>query len=346
MLGFRRVRIFSLGMFGLALTACAQPYESKPNFFQDGYSESRARAPAQRAADGRSTIKVYRGDTLYSLARRYRTSVGELASANGLFAPYALTAGQTLVLPGTQTALAPPPSARKAAPRPQQRARVHVVRPKETLYRISVNNNTSVQKLAQLNGIRAPYSLAVGQTLRLPGMTDDTATGAIAPPPGQAKRADTRPVERKTARIAPPPQKTKSIYAPSRRYRSSNAKFIWPVEGRVISRFGGKATGLRNDGINIKTDAGAPVRAASEGIVTYAGNELRGYGNLLLVKHPDGYITAYAHNSELLVKKGAKVHKGQVIAAVGETGSVTEPQLHFEIRKGSKAMNPEKYLGK
>ncbi len=99
-------------------------------------------------------------------------------------------------------------------------------------------------------------------------------------------------------------------------------------------------------GINIKTDAGAPVRAASEGIVTYAGNELRGYGNLLLVKHPDGYITAYAHNSELLVKKGAKVHKGQVIAAVGETGSVTEPQLHFEIRKGSKAMNPEKYLGK
>ncbi len=345
-----RVRIFCLGMVAASLSACAQPYDAKPNFFEDGYAESVQRSQPGVAANGRPVVTVAKGDTLYSIARRNDSSVQQLASVNKLKSPYALAVGQRIVLPGKVTAEA-------TAPRERVNERVHVVRRSETLYRIAVNNNTSVATLSALNGISAPYALAVGQQVKLPATGAhsseiQTATGAIAPPPGQVNRTSTNTARR----VAPPPKSKKvatarpsnerrlPLSAPPR--RSSNSKFIWPVEGRVISRFGGKATGLRNDGINIKTDAGAPVRAANAGIVTYAGNELRGYGNLLLVKHDDGYITAYAHNSELLVKKGARVNKGQVIASVGQTGSVTEPQLHFEIRRGAKAINPEKYLGK
>ena len=338
-----RVRIFCLGMVAASLSACAQPYDSKPNFFHDGYAESSQRARASVDATGRPVVFVRKGDTLYGIARQHNSSIGELARINRLNRPYSLAVGQRLVLPG-QAAPAPAAAAKPTS-------RVHLVRRNETLYRISVHNGTTVAALAELNGIRAPYELAVGQRIRLPGDTVQTATGAIAPPPGQSRRAAV-PSSRKsatakteTALLAPPKRASHRPMSAPPRY-SSNSKFIWPVEGRVISRFGGKATGLRNDGINIKTDAGAPVRAASAGIVTYAGNELRGYGNLLLVKHAGGYITAYAHNSELLVEKGAKVNKGQVIASVGQTGNVTEPQLHFEIRHGSKAINPEKYLGK
>jgi len=101
---------------------------------------------------------------------------------------------------------------------------------------------------------------------------------------------------------------------------------------------------LQNDGINILARKGTPVRAAQNGVVAYAGNELRGFGNLLLVKHEGGWITAYAHNSELLVRTGQKVRRGQMISRVGSTGSVDKPQLHFELRRGNQAVNPERYL--
>jgi len=120
--------------------------------------------------------------------------------------------------------------------------------------------------------------------------------------------------------------------------------FIWPVRGRVVSGFGAKAKGLRNDGINIATRRGAAVVAAENGVVVYAGNELRGFGNLLLIKHSGGWVTAYAHNDRILVKRGAKVAKGQQIATVGSTGSVKTPQLHFEMRRGRTARDPQKHL--
>ncbi|MCW8861524.1 MAG: M23 family metallopeptidase, partial [Rhodospirillales bacterium] len=119
----------------------------------------------------------------------------------------------------------------------------------------------------------------------------------------------------------------------------------WPVQGRVISGFGPKAKGLHNDGINIAAPRGTPVRAAEEGVVAYAGNELRGFGNLLLVRHADGWVTAYAHSEKLLVERGDKVSKGQVIARVGSSGTVSSPQLHFELRKGKQAVDPTRYLG-
>jgi murein DD-endopeptidase MepM/ murein hydrolase activator NlpD len=117
------------------------------------------------------------------------------------------------------------------------------------------------------------------------------------------------------------------------------------VQGQVVGRYGPVAGGTQNDGLNIKAAEGTPVLAADSGTVAYVGNELRGYGNLILIKHADGWMTAYAHNAQILVTRGQKVQRGQVVARVGATGAVTEPQLHFEVRRGSRALDPMDYLG-
>jgi murein DD-endopeptidase MepM/ murein hydrolase activator NlpD len=120
---------------------------------------------------------------------------------------------------------------------------------------------------------------------------------------------------------------------------------MWPVNGKVISVYGAKVGGQHNDGINIAAPLGTPVRAADNGVVVYAGNELRGFGNLLLVRHADGWVSAYAHCDALLVKRGEQVKRGQVIARVGQTGAVGSPQLHFELRKSGQAVDPTSELG-
>ena len=121
--------------------------------------------------------------------------------------------------------------------------------------------------------------------------------------------------------------------------------FRWPVRGRVIAGFGSKPNGTQNDGINLAVPEGTPIKAADDGVVAYAGNELKGYGNLVLIQHANGFVSAYAHASELMVKRGDTVKRGQVIAHAGQTGNVTSPQLHFEIRKGSTPVDPTQYLG-
>lgn len=124
----------------------------------------------------------------------------------------------------------------------------------------------------------------------------------------------------------------------------SSGKFLWPVNGQIISGFGAKDGGLHNDGINIAAPRGSPVRAAESGVVAYAGNELRGFGNLLLIRHADGWMSAYAHNDTLLVQRGDQVKRGQTIARVGSTGNVSTPQLHFELRRGTRSVDPLKHL--
>ena len=121
--------------------------------------------------------------------------------------------------------------------------------------------------------------------------------------------------------------------------------FRWPVRGRLIAGFGSKPDGTQNDGINLAVPEGTPIKAADDGVVAYAGNELKGYGNLVLISHANGFVSAYAHASELMVKRGDTVKRGQVIAHAGQTGNVTSPQLHFEIRKGSTPVDPAQYLG-
>lgn len=127
-------------------------------------------------------------------------------------------------------------------------------------------------------------------------------------------------------------------------YVSDGAKFTWPLRGRIIEDFGATPSGGRNDGINIAARTGTPIHAAADGKVTYTGNDLKGYGNLVLIQHDDGYVTAYAHAASIAVGRGDRVQKGQVIAYAGETGDVAEPQLHFEIRHGVDPVNPRTLL--
>lgn len=273
-------------------------------------------APAPRVADGArlfigaSAVVVGKGDTVYALSRRHRVSVRAIIEANGLVPPYLLSIGQRIELP---------------------RVREHVVARGETLSGIARRYNVGPYTLARANDIRAPYTIGVGQRLRLPGaQVRKIQSQARLKKPGKAKT-------RVAARRRPPA----AVPRPPAR---SGRGFVWPVKGRVISRFGPKAKGLQNDGINIAAPRGTPVRAAENGVVAYAGNELRGFGNLLLIKHTGGWITAYAHNERLLVKRGEKVRKGQGIATVGSSGSVDRPQLHFELRRGMRATDPSKYL--
>lgn len=140
--------------------------------------------------------------------------------------------------------------------------------------------------------------------------------------------------------MPPPPVTQPANYSPA----AGTLAFVWPVAGPVISDFGTTLSGGRNDGINIATPFGAPIHAAAAGQISYAGNELRGYGNLVLIKHDDGYVTAYAHAERIVVNRGDWVAKGQVIGYSGQTGDVTSPQLHFEIRKGVQPVNPHSLL--
>ncbi|RMF10023.1 MAG: M23 family metallopeptidase [Alphaproteobacteria bacterium] len=192
-------------------------------------------------------------------------------------------------------------------------APVHVVRKGETSYAISRAYDVDLAVLMRLNGIRPPYTLYPGQKLKLPPSAARSA--------GSARRA--------------------SLPAPPRRAGSGLA---WPVKGRIVSSFGPKKGGLHNDGINIAAPRGTAIRASEAGVVAYAGNGLKGYGNLILLQHDGGWVTAYAHTDRMLVKRGQKVNRGQTIAYVGCTGGVDRPQLHFEIRKGRKAVNPLGYL--
>jgi len=270
-------------------------------------------------------VTVQTGETLYAISRRYGVPVRALIEANGLAPPYALSAGRRLAVP---------------------QVRLHVVQPGETLYSVSRAYGIDTTTLARSNALPAPYTVFVGQALVLPEPTQ-AAEGPTAPPPPEPKPqvVDSRPPPPPRIEPAAGPASHGELAAlPPPRVGSGNGRFLWPVRGRLVSDYGTGEGGTRNDGINIAAPAGTTVLAADAGTVAYAGNELRGYGNLVLIKHANGWMTAYAHNSVLLVKRGQKVRRGQPIARIGATGAVSRPQLHFEVRHGAKALDPTDYL--
>ncbi|MDP6708227.1 MAG: M23 family metallopeptidase [Alphaproteobacteria bacterium] len=279
-------------------------------------------------ADGIHVVAA--GETVYRVARRYRVPIPELVALNDLAPPYRLLPGQRLALP---------------APRH------HIVAAGETVYGISRRYRSDVRTLVLANDIAPPYTIQIGQRLRLPAKRPTkiaaAAQSAIDGKPATAPRPESKPSasrarpairpaakpKRKAARLPKPPPRTAS-------------RFAWPIKGRVLSRFGPKRNGLHNDGINISAARGTPVRAAESGVVVYVGTELRGFGNLLLLRHAGGWMTAYAHVDKVAVRAGQTVRRGQVVARVGSSGGVDRPQLHFEIRKGRSAVNPTRYLGR
>lgn len=265
-----------------------------------------------------NSVTVHKGDTLYSISRKYNVPIKDMIKANRLSAPYTLYVGQRLNLPVKQ---------------------YHTVQRGESLYSISRMYNVDVTSLSKVNNLKTPYSLSVGQRLLLPASVSTLETGKKV----SSKPATTAKVEQKSVSSSQTQIKSSSTsYTPPASNRKT--KFMWPVNGTVISGFGNLGKGRKNDGINIKAPLGTAVKAADGGTVAYAGNELKGFGNLILIKHTDGWITAYAHNDRLLVRKGQKVVRGEKISTVGSTGSVTIPQLHFEVRIGKKAVNPRGYL--
>lgn len=280
-----------------------------------------------------SAVIVGSGDTVYALSRRHGVSQRDIIIANNLKAPYRLTVGQRIILP---------------------RGKEHTVVKGDTLFKISRTYNIDMYDLARANAIKPPYTIYVDQKLRLPG-TGGSGTMVAAPQnkpvttteasnSAEASSQTQSQTQTLTSQTVASTLQTKSVSKTSAAVPSPPAAtgkgFVWPVKGRVISSFGAKDKGLHNDGINIAAPQGSPVQAAENGVVAYAGNELRGFGNLLLIKHANGYVSAYAHNEKLLVRRGDRIKKGQPIATVGSTGNVTRPQLHFELRKGKKALDP------
>jgi murein DD-endopeptidase MepM/ murein hydrolase activator NlpD len=315
-----------------------------------------ARNPAQG-----TTIIVGTSDTLEILARRYNVTPAAILQANGYKGPRALSPGQQLIIPNPNAVAAAPavavPLSRSVAT-PTAPPSIHIVNRGDTLLGIARRNHIMATELARANGIEPNAKLPLGMKLTVPAKT--AATAPIAQPAVVADTlhspASSRPATRMAAVSADPQQKARLAQAtaaedtpvetPVRAAEATGAlpTFRWPVRGKVITSYGAKTNGKANDGINLAVPEGTPVKAAEDGVVAYSGNELKGYGNLVLVRHANGYVTAYAHASELLVKRGDTIKRGQIIAKSGQSGEVGSPQLHFEIRKGSSPVDPLQFL--
>ncbi len=328
----------------------AQPYNQG--------AATRTPPPALRRGE---SVDVQPGDTLYKLSRRHHVSVAELMDVNGLSNP-SLQPGQKIYLPEgyavrhdepRQFASVQPPPAPPSVPADLQAKYngSYTMRQGESVYGISRTYGVPAAELQLANGINDPRGVRAGTVLKVPGGAQSAppssdVADASAPPPGTSQdptvinRRDTRVASRSedvssTGAISPPPAQRGSV---------ASDKLRWPVNGKIITGFGQRNDGTHNDGINLSVPQGTAVHAAESGVVAYAGSELKGYGNLVLLRHDNGWVTAYAHNDELTVKRGDKVQRGQVIARAGRTGSVDQPQVHFELRQGSKPVDPVPFL--
>ncbi len=265
---------------------------------------------------------VQRGETLYSISRSTGVDLYSLAQANDLQPPFSISIGQQLKVPsptGYAVASAPAPESPSAPQEPAPRG-------------------------YQADTLPVTPGATVTAPPQAPAVDETPNSAGLPPIPQQA--APENPAPAPQVASAPPSSagptadpKQDTVLPPR-----AGRTFSWPVRGRVLTGFGPTPDGLHNDGINIAARAGAPVIAAENGVVVYAGSELKGFGNLLLIRHADGWMTAYAHLDRQLVKKGQKVAKGQAIGTVGSTGGVSQPQLHFEIRRGTQAVDPAKFL--
>jgi murein DD-endopeptidase MepM/ murein hydrolase activator NlpD len=301
----------------LALGACSRSLPAPVLNKSATYAVSK---PIPRLIPARVIVQA--GQTVYSIARHYNLEPRDLISANYLLPPYTVKPGRILTLPQPST---------------------YYVKNGDTIFLIARDHNVDMSALIRTNRLKKPYTIYVGQKLQMPGRQGATSVQVAQNKTGNKQTFKLKKPTVDTMIPAKNKPATKRIVdaAPPRR---SGGRFVWPVKGRLLSRFGPKKGGLYNDGINISAKRGEPMLAAENGVVAYAGNELRGFGNLLLIRHSGGWMTAYAHADKLVVKRGQRVNKGQIIGHAGTSGSVKKPQVHFEIRKGNNAVNPLKYL--
>ena len=349
---------------GRGISSYAPP--SRPAIETTATVPPRSVAAARPSGQGGTTIIVGTSDTLDLLAKRYNVSSAAILQANGYKGPRALSPGQQLIIPRQASVATPAPTLAPPASKPVAAvsgpSSVHIVNRGDTLMSIARRNQVPVAELARANHLDQSAKLSLGMKLTVPG----AKSASVAPAPQPVAAAPAQPV----ATVAAPATKLASAGGPPQSARLASATtniveekpvveavsvkpseatgalptFRWPVRGKVITSYGAKTNGKSNDGINLAVPEGTPVKAAEDGVVAYSGNELKGYGNLVLVRHSNGYVTAYAHASELLVKRGDTIKRGQIIAKSGQSGEVGSPQLHFEIRKGSSPVDPLQFL--
>jgi len=373
------------------LTQGAPITNQDTEFVMDAASDDYLRVPiygGTMTTHGTTEITVARGDTLYSLAKKYKTDANEIARLNNLSAPFTLHTGQKLRVPYTDEVVVGTPivvpvraTTQRESAGEQTETRVELktitVAPNDTLYSLSRKYSVPVNDLAVMNNLAAPFNLSVGQKLKVPNLDTAPIAPRVSATSSVAKTGNANAASTTGAQVAAttkntvktnkngnaqktvPPSKTVASTAttktkissdPTKKLPKINArsssKFSWPVRGKILSHYGAKSGGLFNDGINIAAARGTAVGAAENGVVAYAGNEVKGMGNLIIIQHSDGWMTVYAHMDSMAVRRGVRVSVGQKIGTVGATGKVDKPQLHFEIRKGTKAYNPSSYLKK
>lgn len=282
--------------------------------------------------------RVEKGDALSGIAARYDVRLSTLAAANNIESPFILYPGEVLRIPDDaplptrrpeiiQTAVLPtePPPATSSWRRetkPVVEGERYVVASGESLALIAVRHQLTLGDLVSANDIEPPYRITPGQVLIIPLKDAVTISPQIS---SQAKdAAPSGPT------LSSPPLSAEG--------------FLWPVNGELIGNFEQNGATGRSGGVNIAARKGTPVRASENGIVAYAGEAVSGYGRLVMLRHAEGYVTLYAHNNTILVREGDVVNRGQAIAEVGDSGDVSESQLHFELRKGKAPIDPTEVL--
>lgn len=342
-------------LVALALVGCAR--QGPPAPVLSGQPEAgvsgQSDGPNRPDAPAPGTVVVRKGHTYSEIALTHGVSTRALIEHNGAEPPYTIYPGDVLILPEVRT---------------------YTVEKGDTATRIARCYGVDLRSLVQLNRLEAPYLLPVGRNLRIPreiraphcpeerpaitvaagrlAVVQDEPSISELPVPARA--ATPPPAIPAPAEPGAPPTNVAGQSGPvvpavpvQAAGTGGGSKFLWPAEGTIASRFGTKSGGLRNDGINITAPVGSPVRATADGTVAYAGNELQAYGNLVLIKHEGGWMSAYAHNDRLQVARGERVRQGQQIAQVGATGNVPGPQVHFELRtQKGRPVDPLKHLGK
>lgn len=290
--------------------------------------------------EGGEKIVVESGDTLYSVAKKHSLVLRDLIEVNKLTPPFILKSGSTLIIP---------------------KPIYHEVKNSDTLYSISREHHINIDQLYQLNNLNRDSNIKVGQKIRITKFIENTNNQSNNDNLIENSNKNTQEniIKNRNSltnnavefanKISTKqnPKINKSNEDSNRIIENSLDKvnhFIWPLKGEVISQFGPKQGGLYNDGINIKANQGSIIKTSDAGIVAYVGNELKSYGNLIIIKHKNGWISAYAHLSKILVQNGQKIQPETAIGEVGKSGNVKFPQLYFSLRKGRDAVNPENYL--
>jgi murein DD-endopeptidase MepM/ murein hydrolase activator NlpD len=300
---------------------------------REHYEAAASAVPSQTAADAPSdwtgSYTVRQGDSLYAIARQNNVKLAELERYNGISDSRKVKPGTVLKLPGNGSA---PVAAAEATPSNEAPSR-------EPGTRRDVAQTPApapgAVRLGEVTNSQAPSSPQ--QPTLLNGGSNSGAPPANSGPPINIERVAK----------AETPGAASDAVSPSVSQNAGSvagSRLRWPVAGKIISGFGPRPDGTHNDGVNFAAPMGTDIHSAENGVVAYSGDELKGYGNLVLVRHDNGWVTAYAHADEILVKRGDRIKRGQVIAKAGRTGQVDQPQVHFELRQGQKPVDPTPFM--